>query len=81
MGLVELLLDQQQPAVCGSLVRDGDRVGEALVAEVAEGAQVVGGVGEGGQEFGMARAAVVSCSRPGRTSEVQIGQPSGTPTT
>jgi NAD(P)-dependent dehydrogenase (short-subunit alcohol dehydrogenase family) len=24
------------------------------------------------------RSAVVSCSRPGRTSEVQIGQPSGT---
>jgi hypothetical protein len=38
VGLVELLLVQGEPAVFGLLERDGDGVGLAFVAEVAEGA-------------------------------------------
>jgi hypothetical protein len=33
------------------------------------------------QDLGVGATEVVSCSWPGRTSEVQIGQPSGTPMT
>ena len=53
VGFVELLLDQEQPAVLRSLERDGDRIGEAVVAQIAEGAQVCTGVGEGGQDLGV----------------------------
>ncbi|GAB7042785.1 MULTISPECIES: hypothetical protein [Catenuloplanes] len=36
VGLVELLLNQQQSAVLRSFERDRDRVGQAFVPEVAE---------------------------------------------
>lgn len=44
--------------------------------QIAEAAQIADGFGQSGQDLGMGTDAVVSCSRPGRTPEVQIGQPS-----
>jgi hypothetical protein len=48
VGAVELLLDIGAGTVLRLLERDGDRAGFALVAQVAEHAQVV--VGPGGQQ-------------------------------
>ena len=73
VDLVELPLLGRQVGVLGFLERHGDGAGLAFVAEAAEQTQVASGGGQG-RISAWVRTAVVSCSRPRRTSEVQIGK-------
>src|SRR3954466_5251930 len=76
-GVDGALIVAQRPAG-GLLDRRGEGGLLALVAQVAEnGVGLVGPFGQAGSTSACARRQVVSCSRPGRTGEVQIGQPSG----
>jgi hypothetical protein len=79
---VDRALIVAQGPVGGSLDRNGEGGLFALVAQVGQGGVViVGPLRQQRQRLRGGRSAVVSCSRPGRTGEVQIGQPSGTVTT
>ncbi len=55
-----------EPAAFGFLERHGDRVGLALVAQITQSAQVIGSVGESGQDLGVDayRGGVVLPARP-----------------
>jgi hypothetical protein len=77
-GRVERLLCAVEFASLGLLDRVTEAVVGVLVAEVGQGENVQGG-GEPveGVDKPWVRAQVVSCPRPGRTGETQIGQPSG----
>src|SRR3712207_4449092 len=75
---VDAALVRGQPPLGGALDRGGQRLPLAFVAQVGQG-DVLASVhsGSSGSASGWVRSAVVSCSRPGHTAEVQIGQPSG----
>ena len=80
-GVVGLLI-RGELATGEFLDRDAQQVGFAFVAQVGQAElAVVDPGGDLGEQVGSARAAVVSCSRPGRTGEVHSGQPSGAETT
>ena len=82
VGAVERLLLVGEFAVFRFLERDDEGLGLAFVAQVGQPEPaVVDPGGDLGEQLGVARAAVVSCSRPGRTCEVHNGQPSGADTT
>jgi hypothetical protein len=76
-GVVGLLVDGQG-APGGFLDRDVMQgLGFALVAQVGQAEVAVVDPGADlGEQVGVGAAAVVSSSRPGRTSEVHSGQPS-----
>jgi len=80
-GVVGLLVTGQV-AAGGLLDRDAEGLGLAFVAEVGQAELAVVDPGSiWSSRSGSARAAEVSCSRPGRTGEVHSGQPSGAETT
>jgi hypothetical protein len=51
VGCVELFLGVGEPTALGFLERDGDGVGFAFVAQIAQDPQIVEGVGESGQNL------------------------------